>query len=70
LWRRVRTDGSYASANDPRLLVGLGESSKLEAVRVFWPNGDVEEWKGIPVDQYTHLRKGEGKAVKKTIKKP
>ncbi|MEN8131162.1 MAG: CRTAC1 family protein [Pseudomonadota bacterium] len=70
LWRRVRTDGSYASANDPRLLVGLGDSSKLEAVRVFWPNGDVEEWKGIPADQYTNLRKGEGKAVKKTVRKP
>jgi hypothetical protein len=64
LWRRVRTDGSYACANDPRLLVGLGESSVLGAVRVFWPNGDVEEWKEIQVDHYTNLRKGEGKAVK------
>ena len=25
LWRRAATDGSYASANDPRVLVGLGE---------------------------------------------
>ena len=24
LWRRARADGSYASANDPRVLVGLG----------------------------------------------
>ena len=24
LWRRARSDGSYASANDPRVLVGLG----------------------------------------------
>src|SRR4030095_5197049 len=26
-WRRARSDGSYASANDPRVLVGLGEST-------------------------------------------
>ena len=25
LWRRVRADGSYCSANDPRVLCGLGE---------------------------------------------
>ena len=25
-WRRARSDGSYASANDPRVIVGLGES--------------------------------------------
>ena len=25
LWRRARSDGSYASANDPRVLFGLGD---------------------------------------------
>ena len=28
-WRRVRSDGSYASANDPRVIVGLGASANL-----------------------------------------
>ena len=28
LWRRARADGSYASANDPRVLVGLGASAE------------------------------------------
>ena len=27
LWRRARSDGSYASANDPRVLVGLGKAT-------------------------------------------
>ena len=27
LWRRVRADGSYLAANDPRVLVGLGGGS-------------------------------------------
>jgi hypothetical protein len=56
LWRRARTDGSYLSANDPRVLVGLGSSTKVETVRVHWPNGAVSERNDLPVDQYTTWR--------------
>jgi hypothetical protein len=58
LWRRARTDGSYLTANDPRVLVGLGSTSRVEAVRVHWPDGSVEEWKEMPVDRYTTLKQG------------
>ena len=61
LWRRARTDGSYASANDPRVLVGLGESTDAPRVRVVWPSGRVEEWSSVPVDRYTTLREGSGR---------
>jgi len=60
LWRRVRTDGSYLSANDPMVVAGLGSVNHLEAVRVHWPGGAVEEWKNPPIDQYTTLREGTG----------
>ena len=61
LWRRVRTDGSYLSANDPRVLVGLGSATSVESMRVRWPDGSVEEWKGSPpVDRYTTLKQGSG----------
>jgi enediyne biosynthesis protein E4 len=56
LRRRVRTDGSYLSGNDPRVLVGLGGGLKVKAVRVRWPDGAVEEWKDVRIDQYTTLR--------------
>ena len=39
LWRRARADGSYGSANDPRVLVGLGDSTEAPRVRVVWPSG-------------------------------
>jgi len=58
--RRVRTDGSYLSANDPRVLVGLGGATAVETVRVRWPDGTAEEWKGTPVDQYVTLQQGTG----------
>ncbi len=63
LWRRVRTDGSYASANDPRVLFGLGDNPEISKVRAYWIDGKVEEWTGIPVNSYTTLREGTGKPV-------
>jgi hypothetical protein len=56
-WRRARTDGSYASANDPRVLVGLGSTSSIALVRVQWPDGRSQEWTDVPLDRYTTLRK-------------
>ena len=64
LWRRARADGSYASANDPRVLVGLGDSTAVTAVRAHWPDGRVEEWADVTVDRYTTLRQGSGKVVR------
>jgi hypothetical protein len=60
VWRRARADGSYASANDPRVLFGLGAAVSASRVRVVWPSGRVEEWPAVPVDRYTTLREGSG----------
>ncbi|MCY3818416.1 MAG: ASPIC/UnbV domain-containing protein, partial [Gammaproteobacteria bacterium] len=61
LWRRARADGSYASANDPRVLVGLGDDAAPPAlVRVTWPSGAVEEWTDVPLGGYTTLVQGSG----------
>ena len=60
LWRRVRSDGSYASANDPRVVIGLGNSDVRPTVRVQWPDGAVEEWRDVEIDRWTTLRAGEG----------
>jgi hypothetical protein len=56
LRRRVRTDGSYLSANDPRVLVGLGNATQVEMVRVRWPDGSAGEWKKPAVDKYITLK--------------
>ena len=64
LWRRVRTDGSYASASDPRVLAGLGAGAGLTAVRVYWPDGRAEEWTGLGIDRYHTLREDSGKRLR------
>ena len=60
-WRRLRSDGSYASANDPRILVGLGPSSEAPTIGVTWPGGRVEQFGDVPVDRYTTLKEGSSK---------
>ena len=61
LWRRARADGSYASANDPRVLAGLGDSNDPPRVRVVWPDGKSEEFNTVAVDRYTTLTEGTGR---------
>lgn len=60
LWRRVRGDGSYASANDPRLLFGLGGGAAVERVDVHWTDGSVESFRGLSAGEYHTLRRGTG----------
>ena len=60
LWRRARSDGSYASANDPRVIVGLGESDARPAVEVHWPDGRMEIWDDVEIDRWNTLEQGTG----------
>ncbi|MGB5296808.1 MAG: CRTAC1 family protein [Thermoanaerobaculia bacterium] len=62
MWRRSGTDGSYASAGDPRVLLGLDDSEGAVRVRIRWPDGRIQEWLGLPADRYVTLtRKGDHK---------
>jgi hypothetical protein len=61
LRRRARTDGSYLSASDPRVLVGLDGTTRVESIRVRWPDGSVEEWKAPLIDRYITLKQGTAK---------
>lgn len=62
-WRRVHTDGSYASASDPRLHVGLGGSVEPVTVEVIWPDGLRERWAELAADTLHAIVQGEGGAV-------
>lgn len=58
--KRVGTDGSYASANDPRLVFGLGASRQAQFVRVLWPSGEEERFGPLATGRYHILRQREG----------
>jgi hypothetical protein len=63
LWRRARADGSYASANDPRVLVGLGNAATIPRIRVVWPGGRAEDWTDVTVGRWITLKEGSGTQV-------
>jgi enediyne biosynthesis protein E4 len=62
MWRRVRTDGSYLSASDVRVHVGLSDSPAITAVVVQWPDGTRERWTDVRADRVLVLRRGTGQA--------
>ena len=56
----VGASPSYLSQNDLRLHFGLGDASRVDAVRVRWPDGALEEWRDLEADQIVTLRRGTG----------
>jgi hypothetical protein len=66
--RRVRTDASYISANDPRVLFGLGTNTAYKRIAVEWPSGRKESWQDLSVDRYHNLVEGHGQPL--TVDKP
>jgi hypothetical protein len=58
--------GSYLASHDPRVVLGIGERTKLDWVEVKWPmpSGRVERFTRLSIDQYTTLTEGEGAPVK------
>lgn len=55
--RRVRTDGSYASAHDPRVVLGLGTVEGPRHVTVRWPDGVERQFAPLAVNRYHVLRR-------------
>jgi hypothetical protein len=39
LVRHRKGGGSYCSANEPRLLIGLGAASRVDDIEIRWPSG-------------------------------
>ncbi len=52
--------GSYLSASDPRLHIGLGAGvDRVETVEVVWPSGKVDCYRDLPADTGYRLREGQ-----------
>jgi hypothetical protein len=55
--------GSFLSAHDPRLVLGIGQRPKLDWLEVKWPQpgGQVERFMSLPIDRYITIVEGTGK---------
>jgi hypothetical protein len=52
----VTNAGSYLSANDARLLIGLGENTSVKSVEIRWASGKIQKIESPEIDRY-HLIK-------------
>ncbi len=59
--RRARSDGSYASCNDARVLFGLGDERGPQDVSVQWSDGVTERFDGLAIGSYHELVRGSGR---------
>lgn len=55
--------GSYLSSHDPRMVLGIGQRTKIDSLEVKWPlpGGAIERFTGLPIDRYITIVEGEGK---------
>jgi enediyne biosynthesis protein E4 len=58
-YRHVKGGGSYLSAHDPRILVGLGADTAVQRVTVQWSWGRTQTWEKLAPDRYWELREDE-----------
>ena len=59
LVRQAKRGYGYLSANDGRVLFGLGGLAKVEKIEVRWPSGRVQVVEQPPLRRYLVLREGE-----------
>jgi hypothetical protein len=57
--------GSYLATHDPRMVLGIGNRTKVDWIEVKWPrpSGVVERFYKLPIDSYVTLAEGEGTKV-------
>jgi hypothetical protein len=62
--RRMKVGGgSYLSSHDPRVVLGLGNRTKVDSLEIKWPqpSGLVQRFSDLPIDQYITITEGQDK---------
>jgi hypothetical protein len=58
LTRWIHGGGSYLSASDRRVLVGLGNAARVDRATITWPSGRREEFSNLAADRAWLIREG------------
>lgn len=59
--RTVTRDGSYLSAQDPRLVFGLGRAARVDRIRIVWPGGTEESFGPVEAPARVRIVEGSGR---------
>ena len=53
--RQMIPVSGYLSSNEPMLHFGLGDATKIENLEVRWPDGTIQNFSDLPVDQHIRI---------------
>jgi len=55
--------GSYLSSHDPRLVLGIGKSAKIDWLEINWPrpSGLKQRFTDLPIDRYVTIQEGQAR---------
>lgn len=60
----VSTAGSYLSANDPRVIAGLGAATGVRLIEIHWPSGRRQTIERVDIDRYLTINERDAKEAK------
>jgi enediyne biosynthesis protein E4 len=58
-YQTVTTAGSYLSASDPRLVIGLGDADRVRLIELRWPSGIVQRLEDVAADRLLTVKEPE-----------
>jgi enediyne biosynthesis protein E4 len=58
IFRQRKGGSSFASAHDPRILVGLGQAERARRITIRWPSGRVDQYTDLPAGVDVRIREG------------
>ena len=59
-YAEVRAESSFESSSDPRLHFGLGAATKVDAIVIRWPSGQIDKLGSEAADQELIVQEGRG----------
>ena len=59
-WQMLRSGSSYLSQSELVLTFGLGSSTKVDALEIHWPSGQVDKLATLAADQTLTVQEGKG----------
>jgi hypothetical protein len=61
-FRLKNNGGSYLSSHDPREVLGIGTSAKVDEMEIHWPapSTQVDKLKALPMNRYVRVVEGKG----------
>jgi hypothetical protein len=69
-YMEVRAGSSFESSSDPRAHFGLGAATKVDAIVIRWPSGQVDKMGPEAADQQLVVREGSGVVERSPERRP